>query len=297
MEYRLMKIAIFGKPRNGQQFDYLQELFNLLEEKGIPLVFYKPYFEFIKEKLNFSKEPELFSNHSELRDKADILFSIGGDGTLLDTITLVRDSGIPILGINLGRLGFISSVSKNEVKKAVEDIISKKYILDQRTLLQLDTEEDLYGDLNFALNDITVHKRETPALIVIHVWINNQFLNSYWADGLIISTPTGSTGYSLSCNGPILTPATRNVIITPIATHNLTVRPIVIPDDCKIKITVGGRNKDFLVGLDSRYQYFKAGLELNIRRADFTINLMHLENKDFFSTIREKLKWGLDARN
>jgi len=242
-------------------------------------------------------EVNTFDSYETLKTNADVLLSFGGDGTILSSVTYVRDSNIPILGINLGNLGFLSSISKEEIKEAINDLLSNNYILDRRTLLKLDTDTGLFGDLNFALNEFSVHKKGNLSMITIHVYVNDDFLNSYWADGLIISTPTGSTGYSLSCSGPIVAPGSKNFIITPISTHNLTVRPIVIPDDSIIKLKVMGRNKEFMAGLDSRYVTFPSSKELIISRCHFQVNLIRFARKNFFDTIREKLNWGMDKRN
>jgi len=254
------------------------------------------FYESIRQKISFNSKINFFNNHHEIAQSIDFLFSIGGDGTMLDTITLVRDSQIPVMGINLGRMGFLSSVQKEMIIPAVEEIVRGNFILNQRSLIQLQTP-DLFGGLNFALNELTINKKDSSSMILIHVYVNNQFLNSYWADGLIIATPTGSTGYSLSCNGPIITPDSENFVITPIATHNLTVRPIVIPDNSLIRINVEGRENRFLVGLDSRSVTIDSSTELLISKADFKINLVKQSNDDFFATIRKKLKWGLDFRN
>ena len=291
-----MKIGIFGKTLNDEFVSYFQDMISILEKNKCELYFYKPFYEKISEKIKISKF-SFFENHIDLKQKIDVLFSMGGDGTLLDTITLVRDSGIPVLGINMGRLGFLSSVSKDEIEIAIENVIKGNYILDKRTLLRLETKTKLFGDMNYALNELSIHKSDSPALIVIQVYVNGQFLNSYWADGIIISTPTGSTAYSLSCNGPIVSPCSENFIINPIASHNLTVRPIVIPDSSEIRLTVDGRKQNFTVGLDSRMQSFDSSLELLVKKEDFKISLIHMPEKDFFTTIREKLKWGLDVRN
>ncbi|MBC8148008.1 MAG: NAD kinase [Bacteroidetes bacterium] len=291
-----MKIGIFGKTLNDEFVGHFQDMISILEKNKCQISFYKPYYEKISEKLNVSGDLT-FKNHIDIKQNIDVLFSMGGDGTLLDTITLVRDTGIPVLGINLGRLGFLSSVSKDDIEKAIENVIKGNYTLDKRTLLRLETKTNLFGDINYALNELTIHKIDSPALIVIKVFVNGMFLNSYWADGIIISTPTGSTGYSLSCNGPIVSPGSENFIINPIASHNLTVRPIVIPDSSEIRLTVDGRNQKFSVGLDSRLQSFESSLELLVKKEDFKINLIDMPDKDFFATIREKLKWGLDVRN
>ena len=238
-----------------------------------------------------------FSNHDDLKGKADMVISIGGDGTLLDTLSVVRDSGIPVLGINLGRLGFLSSISRDDIIPSVEKVIKGEYSLDRRTLLKLSTDGNYFGDFSCALNDVTVTRKNSTSLIVIHVYVDGVFLNSYWADGLIVATPTGSTAYSLSSGGPIVAPGSENFVITPLAPHNLTIRPIVISDKSEISIRVEGRDKQYLISLDSKTDVIERGHELRIRRADFSFNLVKMEHKDFYTTIRDKLKWGLDVRN
>ena len=291
-----MKIGIFGKTFNDEFIQHFQNMISVLERNNCKLVFYKPFYDRINGKLKIS-DFSFFENHIDLKQKIDVLFSMGGDGTLLDTITLVRNSAIPVLGFNLGRLGFLSSVSKDEIEIAIKNIISGNYSLDKRTLLRLETKTNLFGDINYAMNELSIHKTDSPTMVVIQVYVNDYFLNSYWADGIIVATPTGSTGYSLSCNGPIVSPGSENFIINPIASHNLTVRPIVIPDSSEIRLSVTGRDYNFRVGLDSRFQNFQSSLELIVKKEDFKINLIHIPDKDFFTTIREKLKWGLDVRN
>jgi NAD+ kinase len=210
---------------------------------------------------------------------------------------LVRDSEIPVLGINLGRLGFLSSVSKDEINQAFDELVRGDFRLEKRTLLRLVTKEKLFGDLNYGLNEIAISRRDSNALLLLHVYVDEKKLNSYWADGLLISTPTGSTAYSLSCGGPIVTPGSENFIITPIATHNLTVRPIVIPAESKIKIRLEGRDNQYLVSLDSRRETIDGNVELRVEKESFKLNLIQMQSKDFFTTIRDKLKWGLDIRN
>ncbi len=291
------KIALFGKSIENEGVIYLQQLLDKLKLLNCELLIYQPFYRKMEQKISLQCRFSLFNTYEDLKDGADMLFSIGGDGTLLDTITLVRDSGIPILGVNLGRLGFLSSISRDEILPAIDKIFSGNYSLDQRTLLCLETRSNHFGKLNFALNELSVSKSDNHSLAVINVFVDDTFLNTYWSDGLLIATPTGSTAYSLSCFGPIVTPASENFVITPIASHNLTVRPIVIPDKCTIRITVGGRNQHYQIGLDSRYQTLDISDELIIRRAGFKINLIQLHSKDFFSTIREKLLWGKDQRN
>jgi NAD+ kinase len=292
-----MRIALFGKNAEAGVSPFIQELVDkLATTHGITLV-YEPFLHNLRDKITFPRAPEVFTCQADLRGRADFLFSIGGDGTILDAVTLVGDSGIPVTGINLGRLGFLSGISKDNIVPAVDAIAAGSYRIEQRTLLSLETPGHIFGQNNHALNDLTVYKRNAMAMLSIKTWVNGEFLNSYWADGLIIATPTGSTAYSLSCTGPILSPDSENFVITPIASHNLTVRPIVIRDDSEIRIRVEGKSPDFIVSLDSRLEVVDNSVELLIRKAGFKINLLRLVGKDFFQTIREKLNWGLDNRN
>jgi len=292
-----MKIGLFGKSFSDEEALYLQQLIDKLKNVNCRLTVFEPFLDKIRDKVKIHCSFETFKTHSELKDNTDLLFSIGGDGTMLDTIAYVRDSGIPVLGVNLGRLGFLSSISREEILPAVDKVMAGNYSLEQRTLLRLKSPEGLFGELNYALNELSITKTDTNSLAVVGVYVNDKFLNTYWADGLIVATPTGSTAYSLSCYGPIITPGSENFVITPIASHNLTVRPIVIPDHQEILLKVSGRNKLYQVGLDSRYETINHTVELVIERADFKINLIQLPNKDFFTTIREKLLWGKDQRN
>jgi NAD+ kinase len=292
-----MKLALFGKSIKEENEAYLIQLIRKLEEYQCELMVYGPFLEKIKKIGEFDHLKNTFISHNELRGNTDMMFSIGGDGTLLDTVSFVRDSGIPVLGINLGRLGFLSSISRDDIIPAVEMVMKGEYTLDQRTLLHLKSRDNLFGDFKYALNDLTVNRKDSTSLIVIHVYVDDLFLNSYWADGLIVATPTGSTAYSLSSGGPIVSPGSENFVITPIAPHNLTIRPIIVSDKSEIKIIVKGRDKEFLASLDSKTDIINPDDELVIRRAGFKFNLVKIENKDFFTTIRDKLKWGLDARN
>jgi NAD+ kinase len=292
-----MKVAIFGKVYAPENRDYIQQLVDKLESRHISLIFYEPFYQKIKNDIVVKSEISFFNGNEGLKNKVDFLFSIGGDGTLLDTITFVQDSGIPILGINLGRMGFLSSVSKDQIETAFEQFIHKQFKLDHRTLIRLVTKDKLFGELNYALNECTVYKKDPFSMLKIQAFVNGEFLNSYWADGLIIATPTGSTAYSLSNGGPIILPRSQNFVITPIATHNLTVRPIVIPDSSEIRIKVTGRIKEFFVSLDSRSQAIDASMELILVKEEFKVNLLQLENESYFKTIRQKLLWGIDLRN
>ncbi len=292
-----MNIALFGKNIAESVVPFIQEMVDELQNSNGVTMVYQPFFERLQGTIVFKQQPGLFTTHAEIVNKVDFLFSIGGDGTILDAVGLVGDSGIPVTGINLGRLGFLSSISKEHIIPAINAIRNGLYLLEKRTLLRLDSPENLFGSHNYALNELTVFKPNVMSMLTIKTWINGAFLNAYWADGLIVATPTGSTAYSLSCTGPIITPDSENFLITPIASHNLTVRPIVIRDDSEIKIRVEGKGAGFLLSLDSRIATVDHSVELIIRKATFKINLLRLADKNFFQTIREKLNWGLDNRN
>lgn len=291
-----MKIALFGTTFNESKSVYVQHLVNKLEQENVELIIESQYSELLSN-IKFKNNYSTFDTPKELKEKADIILSIGGDGTLLATITLVRDSGIPILGINTGTLGFISSVSTDQIEYAINHLLKGDYNIKTRTLLQLNSENNLFGDTNFALNEVTVLKKDTSSMIRVHAYLDDEFINTYWADGLIISSPTGSTGYSLSCGGPIVLPGTNNFIITPIAPHNLNVRPIIVSDKSKITLKVSEKDDLALVALDSRSRAIGPGLELTIKKAQYKVNLIQFEKQSFISTIREKLMWGKDKRN
>jgi len=292
-----VRIALFGKEFNPDQLGYFKILMDTLESRGCKLLIWKPFHEFLKDKITFSKEIELFIDHSDLKGQADLLFSIGGDGTMLHSVQLVRDSGIPIAGINLGRMGLLSSIPRSEIISAINDILTNRFTIVKRTLICLLSPKTLFSDFNYAFNELSINKKENSSLVVVHVWVNDQLLHSYWADGLIIATPTGSTAYSLSCGGPILTPDSRNFVITPIAPHNLSVRPVVIPDNNLIRIRVDSRDQQALVGMDSQSAVITPDIELVVGKADFEINLVQRQNENFFSNMRAKLNWGSDIRN
>jgi NAD+ kinase len=227
---------------------------------------------------------------------ADVLICVGGDGTILDTLSIVRDTGVPILALNTGRLGFLADVQLENLQHALDDIEKGNYSIEQRSLLQLDSSHPLF-DYNFALNDFVIHKKETSSMIVVHTYLNGEFLNSYWSDGLIISTPTGSTGYSLSCGGPIIFPKSDSFVITPIAPHNLNVRPVVVSDDVVISFEIEGRASSYLASMDARSQSISGEVNMAIRKSDHKLNLMRLSNIHFLDTLRSKLHWGFDRRN
>ncbi|MBE0648431.1 MAG: NAD kinase [Bacteroidales bacterium] len=292
-----MNLALFGRTVTDPMLPYLQGFVQRLEETSGSILIYKPFFDRLNGRINFTKQPNLFMQEADLNGKVDFLCTIGGDGTILDAVALTVNSGIPIIGVNMGRLGFLSSISKDEIIPAMEDILANNYSLEERTLLHLHGKEDLFGGFPYAMNELTIHKSDMQTMLMIQVSINDEFLNSYWADGLIVSTPTGSTAYSLSCAGPIIAPGSENLVITPIASHNLTVRPIVIRDDSTIRIVVEGYGDEFFVAMDSRKEKVKSGMELIVTKAGFSVKLVRLPGRHFFKTIREKLNWGLDARN
>ncbi|MFA6923773.1 MAG: NAD kinase [Bacteroidales bacterium] len=294
-----MKIGIYGKNLNEKCRNNAVKLIEKLEKHKFGLFVYEPFYNLLlkKNKIKFSSKIIPFNSHLEIKNKIDFLFGIGGDGTILNTINLVYNSGIPIMGINTGRLGFLSSTSVEDCDKAIQCLIDKDYYLDKRTLLKLETENNLFRNENYALNDVTIQKKDISSMVNIHAYINGEFLNSYWADGLLVSTPTGSTAYSLSCGGPIVVPESKNFVINPIAPHNLNVRPIIIPDDKTITLKIEGKSKSFLICLDSRVETIDSKIELKITKANFCINLVRLKNQNFFSTIRNKLMWGMDKRN
>jgi NAD+ kinase len=292
-----MTIAIFGSPYPEHFSKYIQHLIKKLETEHIKIIVEEKFNTFLQNNVRFNNKVDTYDSYESLRNKADFLFSIGGDGTLLKAVTFVRDSNIPIMGINTGRLGFISSISAGQIDDAITDILKGNYTINERTLLSLETDKNLFKERNFALNEVAVSKKDTSSMIRIDAYVDGEFLNTYWADGLVVSTPTGSTGYSLSCGGPIIMPGTNNIIITPNAPHNLNVRPIVLDDDSTITLKVEDRDKLALISLDSRARAFDSETELTIKKANFKIKLVQPQNNSFTSTIRNKLMWGLDKRS
>jgi len=293
-----MKIALYGRNFSAVHQPEILHLFHILDSNKIELVIYEPFKVFMQETITIKGDVLSFTSYQELMShRVDCVISIGGDGTMLNAVTLVRDSGIPILGINTGRLGFLSSASKNELNQVFQDLLAKNYTIDQRALLRLETENGLFGEVNYALNELTIHKKESATMMTIHAYLDGAYLNSYWADGLIVSTPTGSTAYSLSCGGPLMMPDSENFIIIPIATHNLNVRPIVVSDKNVITLKVEGREENYLAALDSRTEVIDSSTVLTIKKENFKINLIRLPEQDFLKTLRNKLMWGMDLRN
>lgn len=292
-----MKIALYGRDFNDNVLPFVQEVFDALSANNIEVTVYLKFFDFVKDKLTLPLQISTFSGYTELVGNADILLSLGGDGTLLDTLSLVRDSQIPVVGINFGRLGFLASINKADINDAIKALINGEYSIDKRSLLSIESKSGLFGDENFALNDITIHRRDDSAMMIIHAYMNGEFVNSYWADGLIIATPTGSTAYSLSCGGPIILPSAQNFVITPVAPHNLNVRPIIVPDDVTLTFEVEARSTKFLLTCDSRTETVDRSVKISINKAKFNINLIRLNNETFLTTLRNKLLWGIDTRN
>ncbi|SEL18459.1 NAD+ kinase [Aquimarina amphilecti] len=294
-----MKIGIYGQFYHEKSGIYIQQLLEALDKNNIEVVIEKNFLELIDLHDDIDKSYSHFSTFEELDHSYDLFFSIGGDGTILRTITYVRDLGIPIAGINTGRLGFLATIQKEEIKDTIDLILDKKYYISPRTIVTIDTvpPSEEFGVLNFAMNEIAVSRRNTTSMITVHTSLNDEFLNSYWADGLIVSSPTGSTGYSLSCGGPVMMPDTESMVLTPIAPHNLNARPLVIPDDKEIKLQVSGREDTYLVSLDSRTHTLPNETTVVIKKAPFKINMVVLEGDSFLKTLRKKMLWGEDKRN
>ena len=292
-----MKIVVYGNKFNKEASPYVEQLFNLLIEKGVRISLNNSLFEFTKQFFPLNEKVNVKNKKSLLEVDTDFLISVGGDGTILDTITTVRDSNVPILGVNTGRLGFLANNTKDEIVSSVNSLLSGEFKIDSRTLLSLKSNVNQFGEDNFALNEFTLHKKDSSMMMTVHVFIDGEFLNSYWADGVIVATPTGSTAYSLSCGGPLLSPGSDNFVITPIAPHNLNLRPLVVKDDVEILLKMEGRDAEFLTTLDSRSQTVKQDAVITLKKASFNVNLIQFNHQNFFSTIRNKLYWGRDVRN
>ena len=292
-----MKVAIYSRVLEEDQKEDVKRLLDRLKESRITPVLDNKFYHQLTKFIAFNEEPQLFSDPEELNEQFECMISLGGDGTLLDTITLIKDKNIPLLGINFGRLGFLASIGREELELAVASLVNHTYVKDERTLLHLDSNLPLFGNTPYALNEFAIQKQDTSSMIKIHTYLNGAFLNTYWSDGLIVATPTGSTGYSLSCNGPIVFPDSGSFVITPVAPHNLNVRPIVVPDNNVISFEIEGRTDSFLCTLDSRKEIVQKNVQLAVKKEDFSINLIRLNENNFLQTLRNKLSWGLDRRN
>ncbi len=294
----MTKILIFGQKIKVEDLTHLLGLLVQLNENKTAFWIYQEYLEELPEELQDRYKDRTWSTYTDILSiKPACLLSLGGDGTILQAVTLVRDSKVPILGINMGRLGFLASIEKKLIPDAVYQLVTGSYEIEERSLLKLDSNENLFGEIPIALNDFTILKRDNSSMITIHTYINGDFLNSYWADGLIVASPTGSTGYSLSCGGPIIFPDSSSLVITPVAPHNLNVRPIVIPDHSVLSFEVEGRSENFLCTLDSRKEIIHSGHQLAIRKCEYNVRLIQLQPVSFLKTIHTKLNWGLDQRN
>lgn len=292
-----MLVALYNRNFEAKDVPVLQQIVSRLESFGIRLIVYKDFFERLQGIVRFGIEPLLFTGKKDLPAHTEMLFSLGGDGTLLDTVIFVADSNVPILGINFGRLGFLAAIPSDEAESAILSLVRGSYTVDRRSLLHLDASLPLFGDAPFALNEFTLHRKDSSSMIKIHTFLNGEFLNTYWADGLILSTPTGSTGYSLSCGGPVIFPQAGSFVITPVAPHNLNVRPIIVPDDNIVSFEVEGRSEHFLCTLDSRMESITSHVQMAVKKENFTISLVRPDEHNFMRTLRQKLYWGADKRN
>ncbi len=292
-----MKVAVYSRVLDVNQQKNVQLFFDELYSEGIIPVVFKPFFSEARHHITLPDTSQTFSSHEDLTNDIDYLVSLGGDGTLLDTVTLIRNKNIPVIGINFGRLGFLASIGRDEVSMAVKALARRSFILDKRSLIHMDSNLSLFDEVPYALNEFAIHKRDVSPMIKIHTFLNGELLNTYWADGLIVATPTGSTGYSLSCQGPIIFPDASSFVITPIAPHNLNMRSVVVPDNTIISFEIESRSDEFIVALDSRREIVHKNVQLAIRRETFMLNLIRLNENNFLQTLRTKLLWGLDKRN
>jgi NAD+ kinase len=292
-----MKIAIYSRLLEEDKRSDVQFFFDELSRQKISIAVFLPFHEEIKDRINLPPGTTTFYLSDDLSSEIEFVISLGGDGTLLDTVALVRDKGIPVMGINFGRLGFLASIGRDELADAVKALKKQTYVIDKRTMIHLDASLSMFGNVSFALNEFSIHKRDTAPMIKIHTYLNGEFLNTYWADGLIVATPTGSTGYSLSCNGPIVFPQSGNFLITPVAPHNLNVRPIIVPDDNVISFEIESRVDQVICALDSRREIVSKTVQLAVKKESFLLNLVRLTENNFLQTLHNKLTWGLDKRN
>lgn len=294
-----MKVGIYGQSNNVNTIKYVDVLVNILSKSNISIVFEENFYRSFQEQKNHTVNFETFSEYKDLDTSFDLFFSVGGDGTFLRSITFVRDLNIPIIGINTGRLGFLATIQKEKISQAIDQILKNQFTIQNRSLLCVQTNNkntDL-KDLSFALNEISISRKNTASMITVETKLDNEYLTTYWSDGLIISTPTGSTGYSLSCGGPIISPTSKNLVLTPIAPHSLAVRPLVIPENTKIELKIESRDNEALMTLDSRITTISNTTIIKIEKCNFTIKTIQLSNQTFIKTLRQKLLWGEDKRN
>ncbi len=293
-----MRIAIYGREFQPSVITHVKHLFEYLVDKNIEIWVYEPFHKFLITQFECDFNFLTYNTYREIKGCIHIMLSLGGDGTMLSAVSLIKDSGIPIAGMNFGRLGFLASINKNDFEDSLDDILNQRYSIQKRVLLSVESEQtNLFQGNHYALNDITVFRYDSSAMITVNARINGEWLNSYWADGLIIATPTGSTAYSLSCGGPIIMPESGNFVITPISPHNLNVRPIVISNQFTLELEIESRSNQYILSCDSKNESIDTSIKLTIKQAPFTINLIRLPHESFFSTLREKLLWGIDVRN
>lgn len=291
-----MKIALHAKAVHQESIPYMRQVFDELTARGAELFISKSFQKHLHKWEQAFPDARLFSRTDSLAGM-DLVFSLGGDGTLLDTVTYIGALELPIVGINTGRLGFLATMPKDKIKEVLDALYNSYFSYDYRTLIHLDADQDLFEGRNYGLNEFTILKKDTSSMIVVHTYIDGEFLNSYWADGLIVATPTGSTGYSLSCGGPLVLPQSHNFVVTPVSPHNLYVRPMVVSDNSVISFEIEGRSNHFLVSLDSRSRTVDASVQMAVRKEAFRAKLVKLTDYNFFDTLRQKLNWGLDNRN
>jgi NAD+ kinase len=291
-----MKIAVHGRPIKDDAIPYIQAMFDHLKKHQLDVQLHQPFKTILEKKEITNIDYPTYGSKEQLFE-ADFLISAGGDGTLLEAITYVGDRGIPVLGINTGRLGFLATTGREEIAEAIDCLLSGEYKVKERTLIKLINGEQWFGGTNYGLNEFAILKRDTSSMIVVHTYVDGEYLNSYWADGLLVSTPTGSTGYSLSCGGPLVVPGSHDFIIAPVSPHNLNVRPLIISDDSTVSFEVESRSNNFLISFDSRSVKVPANSRLSIKKADFKVKLIELKNYNYYQTLRQKLNWGLDLRN
>ena len=293
-----MKVALYGRRIDRPNIPYIVSLVRQLRERGAEITVHREFSNLLFPHLESPDGIAFFEHTGDLLGKTDFFFSIGGDGTMLSSLPLIRDTGIPVVGLNIGRLGFLSSVSKDEISMALDKLHSGEFTLDKRVMLGVRASQPgLFEEGHFGLNELTVNKTDTASMITVDVSVNGGFFSRYWADGLIISTPTGSTAYNLSCGGPVITPDSRSFAITAIAPHNLNVRPIIIPDDSIIRLKVHSRSEHYLASVDSNFVNLDASVELTVQKTSFTFNILRLSPHDYLNTLRTKLLWGSDTRN
>lgn len=290
-------IALFGKTVHLRHINHIVFLFEILRKNKLSFCIEEKYARVLRETYNVVFEEQVFSDYNEVKANVEMLISLGGDGTILEAITFIKEAETPILGINFGRLGFLANVSVEQIEQAIEIVAKGKYIIDKRTIIEINSNKKLFGNVPYALNEMTLQRKDQSSMITIKTFLNGELLNSYWADGLIISTPTGSTGYSLSCGGPILYPTSNNFVITPVAPHNLNVRPIVVADDVILSFEVSGRENSFLCTLDSRFETIDSSFQIALKKAPFKANLVRLTDMNFIIALKTKLNWGSDQRN